>query len=86
MARYPGEALVPSLAEYILSLSAGSRCFCCGKPLNPDESAGPAGATSGRQQRLTCPHCGSEVADVVGSSSVQTEECATFAGVQRTAA
>jgi hypothetical protein len=75
-----------SLADYVLSLSAGSRCFCCGKPLQSDEGNGSVGAPSMRLGRLTCPHCGSEVAEVVGTCSTNAEECATFLGEHRTAA
>ena len=86
MAEGTGKARVQSLADYVLSLSAGSRCFCCGEPLRSDEGNGSVGAASGRVERLTCPHCVSEVADVLGTSSAQTEECMTFVGIHRTAA
>jgi hypothetical protein len=86
MARVADDGLAPSLAEYALSLSGGSRCFCCGKALHTDESVGSAEPVSARLKRLMCPHCGSEVADVLGSSSARTEEPMTFAGARRTAA
>jgi hypothetical protein len=86
MAEVIGKAEVQSLADYVLSLSAGSRCFCCGKTLQPEEGNGSAAAASARLQRLTCSHCGSEVADVLGRSSEQTQERVMFVGARRTAA
>ena len=86
MAEVTGKAGVRPLADYVLSLSAGSRCFCCGRSLQPDEGNGSVEATSIRPQRLMCPHCGTEVADVLGTSLAQTEECVAFVGVHRTAA
>ncbi len=80
------ETAVSSLAEYVLSLMMGSRCFCCGRPLNTAEADGSQGQYEASVQRLTCPHCGSEVADFPRSSAAQAGDGATFAGAQKTAA
>ena len=86
MAEVIGKAEVQSLADYVLSLSAGSRCFCCGKPLQPEEGNGSAEAPSACLQRMTCSQCGSEVADVLRRPSAQTQERVMFVGARRTAA
>jgi Zn finger protein HypA/HybF involved in hydrogenase expression len=86
MAKVADIAPGTSLADYALSLSAGSRCFCCDKPLQAEESSGPLESTSRRVRRLSCPHCGGEVAEVVATASAQMESCMAFAGVHRTAA
>lgn len=86
MARVAHDGLAPTLAEYMLSLSGGNRCFCCGKPLQAKESGGSVESASVGLQRLICTNCGSEVADVLGWSAVRPEELRTFTGAQRTAA
>jgi hypothetical protein len=86
MAEVTGKAGVQSLADYVVSLSAGNRCFCCGKPLQPYGENPSEGPTSTRLERLTCPHCGSEVADILGTPSAKGNECMAFVGVERTAA
>lgn len=49
---------VVSLAAYVLSLTEGSSCFCCGEPL---VAADPAGAGAGGRAELICVVCGAEV-------------------------
>jgi predicted RNA-binding Zn-ribbon protein involved in translation (DUF1610 family) len=57
------EALVPSLADYALSLRAGSRCHSCGRALRAGErDVSPECLVP--SHTLSCPHCGAEVADV----------------------
>jgi hypothetical protein len=82
MARVAHDGLAPSLAGYALSLSGGSRCFCCGKAFRTDECLGSTETTAMCVQRLICSHCGSGVADVLGSSSGQMEEPMTLAGAR----
>ena len=68
-----------SLADYARSLSAGSRCFCCGAELRASRprSGGPSQA-SDRAVVLSCPVCGCEVgpqtAGEVLEEAAQSEE------------
>ncbi len=48
---------VVTLAAYVLGLTVGSPCFCCGETLVPGE-AGHAGGPWGG---LVCPECEAEV-------------------------
>ncbi|MCL5735560.1 MAG: hypothetical protein M1274_08240 [Actinobacteria bacterium] len=74
-----------SLAQYVLTLRAGSRCHCCGGPLAIADPNVSGDCLLGMRV-LKCPHCGGEVAGLPGSSSAQEGDRAVFAGAQRPAA
>lgn len=50
-----------SLAQWVLSLSPGSPCFCCGSPLEASRTEGALELSASPEACvLKCPRCGAE--------------------------
>jgi hypothetical protein len=56
----------PSLAAYLLGLSGGSPCFCCGTQLVRVASGAPTASGDGNMSRLECQSCGASLEGVSG--------------------